>query len=87
MFGAYGVVAEPIVVGDYIYVIDMENKRNQYLKNYEIKTGKMVGVLQRLRMPGPFPGIHVSGDKVILQVGGLVELQYVQKKLENGNWF
>ncbi|HNP75823.1 MAG: PQQ-binding-like beta-propeller repeat protein [Cyclobacteriaceae bacterium] len=86
MFGAYGVVAEPIVVGDYIYVIDMENKRNQYLKKYEIKTGKMVWRSAEIKDARAIPGIHVSGDKVILQVGGLVELQYVQKKLENGNW-
>ncbi|HCW09373.1 MAG TPA: hypothetical protein DGG95_18615, partial [Cytophagales bacterium] len=41
-FGAYGVVGKPVVVGEYIYVLDLVNKRNQYLKKYALKTGKMV---------------------------------------------
>lgn len=86
MFGAYGVVAEPIVVGDYIYVIDMENKRNQFLKKYEINTGKMVWRSAEIKDARAIPGIHVSGDKVILQVGGIVELQYVVRKREGDNW-
>jgi outer membrane protein assembly factor BamB len=86
MFGAYGVVAEPIVVGDYIYVIDMENRRNQFLKKYEINTGKLVWRSAEIKDARAIPGIHVSGDKVVLQVGGIVELQYVVRRREGDNW-
>jgi len=87
-FGAYGVVAEPVVVGDYIYVLDLLNKRNQYLKKYELKTGKMVWQSAEIKDARAIPGIHVSGDKVILQVGGVVELQYVTKTVtSNGTSF
>lgn len=78
-FGAYGVVAEPIVVGEYIYVLDMENKRNQYLKKIELKTGKTVWRSAEIKDARAIPGIYVVGDRVILQVGGQVELQYVEK--------
>jgi len=75
-FGAYGVVAEPVVVGDYIYVLDLVNKRNQYLKKYALKTGKMIWQSAEIKDARAIPGIYVMGDKVVLQVGGQVELQY-----------
>lgn len=76
-FGAYGVVAKPIIVGDYVYVLDMENKKNQFLKKYEIKTGKMIWRSAEIKDARAIPGIYVVGDRVILQVGGQVELQYI----------
>ena len=86
-FGAYGVVAPPIVVGEYIYVLDLVNKRNQYLKKYALKTGKMVWQSAEIKDARAIPGIYVSGDKVILQVGGQVELQYVQRtRTPEGNY-
>ncbi len=86
-FGAYGVVAQPVVVGDYIYVLDLVNKRNQYLKKYALKTGKMVWQSAEIKDARAIPGIYVSGDKVILQVGGQVELQYVQRtRNPDGGW-
>lgn len=79
VFGAYGVVAEPVVVGNYIYVLDLENKRNQFLKKYELKSGKMVWRSAEIKEARAIPGIYVVGDRVILQVGGMVELQYVTR--------
>lgn len=78
-FGAYGVVAQPLVVGEYIYVLDLVNKRNQYLKKYVLKTGKMVWQSAEIQNARAIPGLHVVGDKVVLQVGGQVELQYEVK--------
>jgi outer membrane protein assembly factor BamB len=81
-FGAYGVVAKPVVIGDYIYVLDLVNKRNQYLKKYALKTGKLIWQSAEIKDARAIPGIYVAGDKVILQVGGQVELQYEVKKRE-----
>ena len=75
-FGAYGVVAKPVVVGDYIYVLDMENKRNQFLKKIALKTGKVVWRSAEIKDARAIPVIYVVGDRVVLQVGGQVELQY-----------
>lgn len=73
---AYGVVAKPVIVGDYIYVLDLVNKRNQFLKKYAVKTGKMVWQSAEIKDAKAIPGLYVSGDKVVLQVGGQVEVQY-----------
>lgn len=78
-FGAYGVVAKPVVLDGYIYVLDMENKRNQFLKKIEIKTGKVIWRSAEIKDARAIPGIYVVGDRVVLQVGGQVELQYIAK--------
>jgi outer membrane protein assembly factor BamB len=79
-FGAYGVVAQPVVVGNYVYVLDLVNKRNQYLKKYELKTGKLVWQSAEIKDARAIPGLAVVDDKVVLQVGGQVELQYETRK-------
>jgi outer membrane protein assembly factor BamB len=86
-FGAYGVVAQPVVVGEYIYVLDLVNKRNQFLKKYALKTGKMIWQSAEIKDARAIPGIYVAGDKVILQVGGQVELQYVEKSRSTDGTF
>ncbi|MEJ0054228.1 MAG: PQQ-binding-like beta-propeller repeat protein [Bacteroidota bacterium] len=86
-FGAYGVVAQPLVVGEHIYVLDLINKRNQYLKKYELKTGKMVWTSPEIKDARAIPGIYAVGDKIILQVGGQVELQYTQKVKQSDGSF
>jgi outer membrane protein assembly factor BamB len=78
-FGAYGVVAKPVIVDDYVYVLDMENKKNQYLKKIAIKTGKVVWRSAEIKDARAIPGIYVVGDRVVLQVGGMVELQHIAR--------
>jgi outer membrane protein assembly factor BamB len=78
-FGAYGVVAQPLVVGPHIYVLDLLNKRNQYLKKYDLKTGQLIWTSPEIKDARAIPGIYAVGDKIILQVGGQVELQYTQR--------
>jgi outer membrane protein assembly factor BamB len=85
-FGAYGVVAKPVVVGDYIYVLDMENKRNQFLKKIDIKTGKLIWRSAEIKDARAIPGIYVVGDRVVLQVGGQVELQYITRTRQGEDW-
>jgi outer membrane protein assembly factor BamB len=85
-FGAYGVVAKPVIVGEYIYVLDMENKRNQFLKKISLKTGKVVWRSAEIKDARAIPGIYVVGDRVVLQVGGQVELQYITRKREGDTW-
>ncbi len=41
-FGVYGAIAKPVVVGNDLYVLDMQNKRKQYVKKYDRMTGKLL---------------------------------------------
>ncbi len=78
-WGVYGTVAEPVVVGDDIYVLDMQNKKSQYVKKYDYHTGKLLWTSSEIKGAKAIPGMTVLDDVVALQVGGLVEVQYRQK--------
>lgn len=78
-WGVYGVVAEPVVVGDDIYVLDMANKKSQYIKKYDYHTGKLLWTSSEIKGAKAIPGMTVVDDVVALQLGGLVEVQYRQK--------
>ncbi len=77
-FGAYGVVATPYKVGNDIYVLDMSNKKNQFVKKYDMQTGKLLWTSPEIKDARAIPGMMVVGDKVALQIGGRVETQFHQ---------
>lgn len=78
-WGVYGAVADPVVVGDDIYVLDMQNKKSQYVKKYDKHTGKLLWTSGEIKGAKAIPGMVVTDDVVALQIGGLVEVQYRQK--------
>ncbi len=82
-FGAYGVVADVVVEGDHVYVLDMQNKRKQYVKKYELQTGKLIWTSPEIKDARAIPNMFVHNGKVVLQVGGAVEVQYVTRKRES----
>ena len=85
-FGVYNAVAPPYTVGDDIYVLDMTNKRNQYVKKYDINTGKLLWTSAEITDARAIPGLKVVGDKVALQIGGRVETQYYRRYKSGENW-
>jgi len=78
-WGVYGTVADPVVVWDDIYVLDMLNKKSQYVKKYDKHTGKLLWTSGEIKGAKAIPGMVVVDDVVALQIGGLVEVQYRQK--------
>lgn len=81
-FGVYGVVADPVVVGQDVYVIDMVNKKKQYIKKYDINSGKLLWTSAEIDGARALPGLYVSGNTVLLQIGGVVECQAYIRKVE-----
>ena len=78
-WGVYGTVADPVVDGDDIYVLDMTDKKNQYVKKYDYHTGKLLWTSKEIKGAKAIPGMTVVDGVVALQIGGLVEVQYRQK--------
>lgn len=76
VFGVYGAVADPVIVGQDIYVLDMQSKSSQYVKKYDLNTGKLLWTSPEIKGAKAIPGLSVVGDKVLLQIGGIVEKQY-----------
>ncbi len=78
-WGVYGTVADPVVVGDDIYILDMTDKRHQFVKKYDYHTGKLLWTSKEVKGARAIPGMTVVDDVVLLQIGGMVEIQYTQK--------
>jgi hypothetical protein len=74
-FGCYGVVAEPIVSGNDVYVIDMQSKKKQFIKKYDLNSGKLLWTSPEIEDAKALPGLYLSGNTLVLQVGGVIECQ------------
>lgn len=81
-FGCYGVVAEPVISGNDVYVIDMQNKSKQYIKKYDINTGKLLWTSPEIPDAKALPGLYLVGNTVVVQVGGMLECQAYTVSME-----
>src|SRR5690606_12240887 len=80
-FGVYHAVADPVIVGDDLYVLDMSNKKNQYVKKDDRNSGKLLWTRPEIKGARAIPNMYVHGDRVLLQIGGNVEAQaYIYKR-------
>ena len=84
-FGVYKAVADPVIVGDNIYILDMTGKKNKYLKKYNLITGELLWTSKEIKGAWAIPGMELIGDKIMLQVGGKVETQYY-RVYKNGDY-
>jgi outer membrane protein assembly factor BamB len=84
-FGVYHAVADPVIVGDDLYVLDMTSKKSQYIKKYDRNSGKLLWSSAEIKEARAIPNMYVEGDKVLLQIGGNVEAQaYIYKRESDG---
>jgi len=76
-WGVYGAVADPVFLNDTkeLYVLDMTNRSHQFVKKYDSNTGKLIWTSPEIKDAKAIPGMYVVDDKVICQIGGIVEIQ------------
>lgn len=75
-FGVYGAVADPIIEGQDIYILDMQSRSKQYVKKYDLNTGKLLWTSPEIKDAKAIPGMKLVNGKILLQIGGVVEKQY-----------
>ncbi|MCD4665031.1 MAG: PQQ-binding-like beta-propeller repeat protein [Bacteroidales bacterium] len=73
--GVYNVVANPVIDGDYIYILDMSDKKSQYITKHNFNTGELIWASDKIEGARAIPAMKVIGDKIGLQIGGKVEAQ------------
>ncbi len=73
--GVYGCVADPIVDGNDVYVIDMKSRSEQYLRKLDLNSGKVLWSSPEIKDAKVLPGLVKINDIIVLQVGGAVEVQ------------
>ncbi|HRO40684.1 MAG TPA: PQQ-binding-like beta-propeller repeat protein [Flavobacteriales bacterium] len=86
-FGVYEAVADPVIVGDDLYVLDMSSKKSQYVKKYDRNSGKLLWTSPEIKGGAKaVPNMYVVGDRVLLQIGGNVEAQaYIERRTTNSD--
>lgn len=85
-FGIYNAVADPIISGQDVYVLDMTNKRSQYVKKYDLNSGRLLWTSPEIKEARAIPNMYLDGDHIVLQIGGRVEAQaYIYKRQTNAD--
>lgn len=77
-FGVYGAVADPVIDGQDIYILDMQSRSKQYVKKYDLNTGKLLWTSPEIKDAKAIPGMKIVNGKILLQIGGVVEKQYTK---------
>lgn len=83
--GVYGCVADPVVDGNDVYVIDMKSRSEQYLRKLDINSGKVLWSSPEIKDAKVLPGLVKINDIIVLQVGGAVEVQAQTVKTIGGS--
>jgi hypothetical protein len=80
-WGVYGAVSDPVFINDTkeLYVLDMSNRSHQFVKKYDSNNGKLIWTSPEIKDAKAIPGMYVVGDKVICQIGGIVEIQAYER--------
>ncbi len=86
-FGVYGALPDPIITDEFVYVLDMEGKKGQHINKYERSTGRLVWQSQEIGGGAKVvPNMYLEDGKLLLQIGGVVEIQGVFKEKDaDGN--
>jgi outer membrane protein assembly factor BamB len=86
-FGVYGGVADPLIIGRDVYVLEMSDKKNQKVKKYDINSGRLLWTSPEIDGAKAIPNMYAVDGAVVLQIGGTVEVQQrVRVKESDGSF-
>ena len=74
----YGTIADPLRVGRDVYIVNRTKKSKKYvIQKYDVNTGKLLWSTPEFKTSKAIPSLFVIKDKVIAQIGGVVEFQSI----------
>lgn len=76
--GIYGTLADPIFTKDAVYIVIFANRsRTKYVEKHDLETGKLLWASEKIAGAFSMPRIYRTSDRVMVQVGGKVEVQEI----------
>jgi len=76
--GIYGTLADPIFTKDAVYIVIFANRsRTKYVEKHDLETGKLLWASEKIAGAFSMPHIYKTNDRVMVQVGGKVEVQEI----------
>lgn len=80
----YGAIADPLRVGRDVYIVGRTKKKKFIINKYDINTGKVLWSSPEFKAAKAIPNIFVIDNKLIAQVGGVVEVQSITVTVVDG---
>lgn len=72
----YRTLADPLFTDNAVYLVLQGNRdRAKYVEKYELNTGKLLWTSEKITGAFCMPNIYKAGDKILVQVGGKVQIQ------------
>ena len=72
----YRTLADPLFTEDAVYLVMLGTRdRTKYVEKHDLKSGKLLWASEKITGAFCMPNIYKTGDKVMVQVGGKVQIQ------------
>ncbi len=72
----YRTIADPIFTNDAVYLVVFGNRdKTKYVEKHDLNTGKLIWASEKITGALSMPNIYKAGDRVVLQIGGKVQVQ------------
>jgi len=72
----YRTIAEPIFTDNAVYIVMLGTKdRTKYVEKHDFESGKLLWATEKVAGAFCVPNIYKTGNKVLIQIGGKVQVQ------------
>lgn len=72
----YRTVAEPLFTDNAVYIVMLGTRdRTKYVEKHDLESGKLLWASEKVTGAFCMPNIYKTGDKIMVQVGGKVQVQ------------
>jgi hypothetical protein len=78
----YRTIAEPLFTDNAVYIVMLGTRdRTKYIEKHDLESGKLLWATEKVTGSFCVPNIYKTGDKVLVQIGGKVQVQ--EYRMEN----
>ena len=72
----YRTIADPLFTEDAVYIVILGTRdRTKYVEKHDLNSGKLIWASEKITGAFCMPNIYKAGDKILVQVGGKVQVQ------------
>ena len=72
----YRTIADPVFIDNSVYIVMLGTRdRTKYIEKHDVESGKLLWASEKITGAFSMPNVHKAGNKVLLQIGGKVQVQ------------
>ena len=72
----YRTIADPLFTENAVYIVILGGRdRTKFVEKHDLETGKLLWASEKITGALSMPNIYKAGDKIVVQVGGKVQVQ------------